>query len=219
MNKKQKILTIGALVLLSVIVALCYTPSWMPGYKPGYKEPSPPQISGYRENFKTINGKQYEDAKVTCVEPDGILVKYKLGISKLYFVQLPKEVQQRFNYNPQGAAAYSAEQNAAMQKSSEQYNKEQAGIQSAQQQQQTAAALQSRLEALYEEKHNTQEQIRLKDAAPKNVKTGTHTGGKIDRVANPAKADLPELRDHRDAVEREITSVRKQLEQIQKTQH
>ena len=154
----------------------------------------------------------------TRVEPDGIVVKTKSGITKLYFTELPKDVQQRFNYNPQGAAAYSAEQNAAIQKSSEQSAKEQGAIQSAQQQQ-TAAMLQSRLQELETEKYNTMEQIRVKDAAPKNVKTGTHTGGKIDRAANPVKADLPVLRDHRDAVEREIKSVRKQLEQIQKTQH
>ena len=171
------------------------------------------------DDFKTVDGKEYKDATVTHVEPDGIVVKTKSGITKLYFTELPKDVQQRFNYNPQGAAAYSAEQNAAMQKSSEQSAKEQAGIQSAQQQQQTAAVLQSRLQALYEEKYNTMEQIRLKDAASKNVKTGTHTGGKIDRAANPVKSDLPVLRDHRDAVEREIKSVREQLEQIQKTQH
>lgn len=170
------------------------------------------------DEFKTVDGKEYKDATVTHVEPDGIVVKTKSGITKLYFTELPKDVQQRFNYSPQGAAAYSAEQNAAMQKSSEQSAKEQAAIQSAQRQQQTAAVLEFRLQTLYQEKYNTMEQIRLKDAAPKNVKTGTHTGGKIDRAANPVKADLPVLRDHRDAVEREIKSVREQLEQIQKTQ-
>ena len=107
MNKK-KILTLGALVLFSVIVALYYIPSWMPAGS----IPLPPQITGQTEDFKTINGKQYKNSKVTCVEPDGILVKYKLGISKLYFVELPKEVRERFHYNPQQAAAYSAAQAA-----------------------------------------------------------------------------------------------------------
>jgi hypothetical protein len=111
------------------------------------------------DEFKTVDGKEYKDATVTHVEPDGIVVKTKSGITKLYFTELPKDVQQRFNYNPQGAVTYSAEQNAAMQKSSEQSAKEQSGIQSAQQQQQTAAVLQSRLQALETEKYNTMEQI------------------------------------------------------------
>jgi sRNA-binding protein len=64
------------------------------------------------EDFKMIDGKEYRDATVTRVEPDGIVVKTKSGISKLYFVELPKEVQQRFNYDPQQARTYSTEQAA-----------------------------------------------------------------------------------------------------------
>ena len=60
------------------------------------------------EDFKTINGKEYKDGTVTRIEPDGILLKTKSGMSKIYFTELPKEVQQRFNYNPQQAAAFSA---------------------------------------------------------------------------------------------------------------
>src|SRR5262245_17947978 len=60
------------------------------------------------DDFKTFDGKEYKDATVTHVEPDGIVVKTKSGISKIYFQKLPKEVQQRFNYDPQQAAAYSA---------------------------------------------------------------------------------------------------------------
>lgn len=60
------------------------------------------------DDFKTINGKEYKDATVTRVEPDGILVKTKTGIAKLYFAELPPEVQRRFNYDPQQAAAFVA---------------------------------------------------------------------------------------------------------------
>lgn len=52
------------------------------------------------EDFKTINGKEYKDATVGRVEPDGIVVKTKSGVSKLYFNELPKEVQEHFHYNP-----------------------------------------------------------------------------------------------------------------------
>lgn len=64
------------------------------------------------DDFKTIAGKEYKDATVTRVEPDGIVVKSKSGISKLYFVELPKDVQRRFSYDPQQASAYSAVQAA-----------------------------------------------------------------------------------------------------------
>jgi hypothetical protein len=42
------------------------------------------------DDFKTINGKEYKNATVTRVEPDGILLKTKSGISKVYFTELPK---------------------------------------------------------------------------------------------------------------------------------
>jgi hypothetical protein len=64
------------------------------------------------EDFKTINGKEYKDVTITRVEADGIVLKSKSGISKVYFAELPKEVQQRFHYNPANAAAQ-AKPNAA----------------------------------------------------------------------------------------------------------
>ena len=64
------------------------------------------------DDFKTMDGKEYKDANVTRVEPDGIVVKTKSGISKVYFVELPQDVQRRFNYDPQQGRAYSAEQAA-----------------------------------------------------------------------------------------------------------
>ena len=42
-------------------------------------------------DFKTIDGKEYKDAKVSRVEPDGIVLITKWGISKLYFTELPRE--------------------------------------------------------------------------------------------------------------------------------
>ena len=49
-------------------------------------------------DFKTINGKEYKDATISRVEADGIVIKTKTGISKIYFVELPKDVQERFHY-------------------------------------------------------------------------------------------------------------------------
>ena len=52
------------------------------------------------EDFKTIRGKVYKDATVIRVEVDGIVLKTKTGISKLYFVELPRDVQERVRPAP-----------------------------------------------------------------------------------------------------------------------
>jgi hypothetical protein len=49
------------------------------------------------EDFKTVTGKEYKNASVSRVEADGIVLRTKSGIMKLYFSELPKEVQERFD--------------------------------------------------------------------------------------------------------------------------
>ncbi len=49
------------------------------------------------EDFKTTNGKEYKDATITRVEGDGIVIRTKTGISKVYFTELPKDVQEKFH--------------------------------------------------------------------------------------------------------------------------
>jgi len=53
---------------------------------------------GLADDFKTSDGKIYKDATISHVEADGIVIKTKTGISKIYFVELPKDVQERFHY-------------------------------------------------------------------------------------------------------------------------
>ena len=53
---------------------------------------------GLADDFKTSDGKIYKDATISQVEADGIVIKTKTGISKIYFVELPKDVQERFHY-------------------------------------------------------------------------------------------------------------------------
>jgi len=53
---------------------------------------------GLSEDFKTTNGKVYKDATVSRVEADGIELRTKTGISKVYFTELPQEVQERFHW-------------------------------------------------------------------------------------------------------------------------
>ena len=50
------------------------------------------------EDFKTVSGKVYKDATVSRVEADGIELKTKTGISKVYFTELPQDVQKRFHW-------------------------------------------------------------------------------------------------------------------------
>src|SRR5438876_11205166 len=60
------------------------------------------------DDFKAIDGKEYKNVTVSRVEPDGIVLRTKSGISKVYFVELPKEVQDRFRFNAANAAGHSA---------------------------------------------------------------------------------------------------------------
>jgi hypothetical protein len=59
-----------------------------------------PATLALAEDFKTINGKIYKDAAISRVEADGIVIRTKTGISKIYFVELPKDVQERFLPSP-----------------------------------------------------------------------------------------------------------------------
>jgi hypothetical protein len=48
------------------------------------------------DDFKTIKGKEYKNATVTRVEADGIIVRTAGGVSKIYFVELPKDVADKW---------------------------------------------------------------------------------------------------------------------------
>ena len=50
------------------------------------------------EDFKTTNGKVYKDATVSRIEGDGIVLKTETGIAKVYFTELPQDVQERFHW-------------------------------------------------------------------------------------------------------------------------
>ena len=50
------------------------------------------------EDFKTVSGKVYKDATVSRIEPDGLVLRTAAGISKVYFTELPQEVQERFHW-------------------------------------------------------------------------------------------------------------------------
>jgi hypothetical protein len=68
----------------------------------------------FADDFKTVAGKEYKDATVSRVEADGIVLRTKSGISKLYFTELPKEVQERFGYDAVKAEALRRQQEEAI---------------------------------------------------------------------------------------------------------
>jgi len=48
------------------------------------------------DDFKTFNGNEYINATVSRVEPDGILIKYKSGISKIFSLSCLKTFRNDF---------------------------------------------------------------------------------------------------------------------------
>jgi hypothetical protein len=181
--------------------------------------------AAFSEDFKTINGKEYKDATVSRVEPDGIVLKTKSGVTKVYFAELPKGVQERFRYDQQKASAYSAEQAAnylAYQKQQQDAQREledAAARNNAILAQQGAAknrtqALQVRYDELQKQEDDLLRQIgEAKQPGP------AYYGGKNNRTLlhrpNPQKSQLPLLQSHLSDVRREEKEVRKQLEKAQ----
>ena len=52
----------------------------------------------FSEDFKTITGRTYKNAMVSRIEGDGLVLKTETGISKVYFAELPQDVQERFHW-------------------------------------------------------------------------------------------------------------------------
>jgi hypothetical protein len=174
------------------------------------------------EDFKTVNGKEYKDATITRVEPDGIVVKTNSGITKVYFPELPKDVQERFHYDSEKAASYSAEQAAnytEYQKQQDETQRQQqaadANSKAALAQQQAATnrtqALQTRYGELQKQEGDLLRQIgQAKEPGPEY-----RQGKSVRHQPNPQKSQLPVLQSHLSDVRHEKTEVRKQLEKAQ----
>jgi hypothetical protein len=181
------------------------------------------------EDFKTIDGTAYKNVTVKRVEPDGIVLTSSSGISKVYFTELPKEVQERFHYNLAKSAAYSAEQNArlqtlqkqqeeAMRAKAEQteknnkYAAEQlATDESANRQRDTAQGLQFR----YQELQKQEDDLLLRIGEAERPGSWGLSGRHRYYVRNALADQLPYLRSHLDDVRREKAKVRKQIDQAQ----
>ena len=180
------------------------------------------------EDFKTIDGKEYKNVTVSRVEPDGIMLTSSSGISKVYFTELPKDVQERFHHDPAKAAAYSAEQNArleALQKQQEEVMRKRAEAAETNNRyaaQQLAAdesaknvqALQSR----YTELQRQEQELLLRIGEAKQPGTriyNSHGHATRYRNDNPLRANLPVLKSQLADVRHEKDKVRNQIEQAQ----
>jgi len=179
----------------------------------------------FAEDFTTINGKEYKDATVTRTEPDGIVVQTKSGITKLYFTELPKDVRERFHYDPEKAASYSAGQTAnyeAYQKQQEEVRRQRAEADAknnaALAKQQAAANRTQTLQARYADLQRQEDRLLLEIGEAKQPGQ-SYRGGKNGRTLlhqpNPKKSQLPVLQSHLSDVRHEKTEVRKQLEKAQ----
>jgi len=182
--------------------------------------------TAFAEDFKTVNGREYKDATITRVEPDGVVVKTNSGITKLYFTELPKEVQERFHYDSQKAAAYSAQQTAnyaARQKEQDETQRQQraadAKTNAALAEQQAATNRIQGLQTRYSELQKQEDALLLQFGQAKQP-GAAYRGGKNGRTLlhqpNPQKSQLPVLQSHLSDVRHEKAEVRKQLEKAQR---
>lgn len=174
------------------------------------------------EDFKTINGKEYKDATVTRIEPDGIVVKTKSGVTKVYFAELPKDVQERFHYDSEKAASYSAEQAknyATYQKQQEETRRQQqeadAKNNAALAAQQAATNRTQALQARYNELQKQEDQLLRQIGEAKQPGPSYREGKTVRHQPNPQKSQLPVLQSHLTDIRREKTEARKQLEKAQ----
>jgi chromosome segregation ATPase len=178
------------------------------------------------DDFKTLTGKEYKDVTVSRVEPDGIVLTGKAGISKVYFTELPKNVQARFSYDSQKATDYSAQQNAGLEqvrkqqeeasrqkaeasRKADQYRAEQASRQN------QIRMLQARYEELQKQEDNLL--LRIGEAkAPGPAYWGGKNNKTLRHYPNRQASQLPFLQSHLNDVRHEKDQVRKQLEKAQR---
>ena len=179
--------------------------------------------AAFAEDFKTVNGKDYKDATVTRVDPDGVVVKTKSGITKVYFIELPKEVQERFHYDSEKAASYSAEQAAnytGYQKQQEETRRQQqdadAKSNAALAEQQAATNRTQALQARYGELQKQEDDLLREIGRAKQPGPEYRQGKTVRHQPNPQKSQLPLLESHLKDVRREKGEVRKQLDKAQR---
>ena len=175
------------------------------------------------DDFKTNAGKEYKNVTVSRVEPDGIVVTGKSGISKIYFTELPKDVQERFGYDSQKASDYSTQQNAGLEqvrKQEEEASRQKAeASQKANQQRAEQEREQNALRALqsrYDQLQHQEDDLLLQIGQAKQPGPAHRVGKKLEHQPNPQKSQLPLLQSHLSDVRREKKQVSKELQKAQR---
>ena len=178
---------------------------------------------GFSEDFTTVNGKQYKDATITRVEPDGIVVKTKSGVTKVYFAELPREVQDRFHYDSEKAASYSAEQvanYATYQKQQEETRRQRADADAKNNavlaQQQGAANHTQALQTRYAELQKQEDDLLLQIGQAKQPGPAYREGKSVRHHPNPLASQLARLQSHLSDVRSEKKQVQRQLDKTQR---
>jgi len=176
----------------------------------------------FAEDLKTVSGKEYKDAIVTRVDPDGIVVKTKSGMTKVYFAELPKEVQERFHYDSEKAASYTAEQAAnyaTYQKQQEETQRQEqaanAKTNAALAAQQAAIDRTQALQTRYATLQKQEEDLLLQIGTAKKPGPEYRQGKTVRHQPNPQRFQVPVLQSHLSDVRREKSEVRRQLEKAQ----
>jgi hypothetical protein len=179
--------------------------------------------AAFAEDFKTVNGKEYKDATVTRVDPDGVVVKTKSGITKVYFIELPKEVQERFHYDSEKAASYSAEQATNYTAYQKQQDETQRQQQAADAKNNAAVAAQQAvtnrtqvLQIRFGELQKQEDDLLRQIGQAKQPGPEYRQGKSVRHQPNPQKSQLPLLESHLKDVRREKDEVRKQLDKAQR---
>jgi len=179
------------------------------------------------DDFKTNNSKEYKNAIVTQVDADGIVVRTKTGISKLYFTELPEDVRKKYHYDPEKAAAYAAQEAAAWQvgaKQAEEFNKQQ---KQQQQQQAEQAAKGQNVQALsntYQDLLQQEENLLVAIGQVKNAQEIARRKYVYGHYTNDAhltaagEANLPLLEGRLQNVRDEKERVREELVRAQRQQ-
>jgi hypothetical protein len=62
------------------------------------------------EDLTTLDNSTYHDVRVSRVEVDGIIALYSGGGGKIFFTNLPPDVQKKYGYDPAKAGALAAKQ-------------------------------------------------------------------------------------------------------------
>jgi hypothetical protein len=178
------------------------------------------------DDFKTLTGKEYKDVTVTRVEPDGIVLTGKAGISKVYFTELSKDVQERFGSDPQKAGNYSAQQSAEVEqvrKQQEEASRQQAEASPKENQsrveQETRQNNVRMLQGRYEELQRQEDNLLLQIGEAKKPGPAYWSGTKnktLHHYPNPQASQLPLLQSHLKDVRHQKDQVRKQLEKAQR---